>query len=442
VIVVALLALSSLGVGSAGASIPSQNWTLSNNNADSSSISCPSTTTCYGVGSSVVTTTDAGSSWKGYTIPSSAQGLTGISCPSVSTCFVIGYDLYELSGTPMPEYEETGVAYQVSFSSSGPTWTAENLPVPTGDLSMPTFSAISCPALGTCYITSEFNETASQEAFYGTTDGGTDWSTEPIPSGISETRALTCPTTASDSTCYTIDGDDPATFGVTTDGGSSWTLVASPSPTGGLTSITCPSASTCLASTFAQVLSTTDGGSTWVTQTVRPAKKANAVLEGMSCPSVQDCDVVGVVNTNLGFVAVTDDGGTTWKSVPMPTESQAFAFLQATCPAVNECFAIAGGGNVSYILSTIPVQIATTSLPPATRNTSYSVQLQASGGLQPYHWKKLSALPKGLSLSSDGVVSGTPKSTDAPGTYSISVSVKDAEKGPQTASTTLSLTLS
>lgn len=53
--------------------------------------------------------------------------------------------------------------------------------------------------------------------------------------------------------------------------------------------------------------------------------------------------------------------------------------------------------------------VATTSLPGAQVGVSYSVQLQASGGTPPYTWSMASgSLPAGLTLSSSGVISGTP----------------------------------
>jgi hypothetical protein len=68
--------------------------------------------------------------------------------------------------------------------------------------------------------------------------------------------------------------------------------------------------------------------------------------------------------------------------------------------------------------------------------------LTVLGGIGPYRWKKLSALPKGLKLSSAGVLSGKPTLKAAPGTYSINVQVIDATpKHHLESRATLSLTL-
>jgi hypothetical protein len=94
--------------------------------------------------------------------------------------------------------------------------------------------------------------------------------------------------------------------------------------------------------------------------------------------------------------------------------------------------------------------VTTSSLPSATRGVPYSVQLQAVNGTSPYKWKKISKLPKGLKLSSTGLISGTISAATtkaglpkvAPGTYPISVSVKDHNKHPShTATASFELTV-
>jgi hypothetical protein len=343
-----LVSITSVGVESAGAANVRQHWTLSLSNADSSAVDCPSTTTCYAVGATLQATSDSGNEWTTSSIPTTAEALTGISCPSVSICYVIGYDLYEYQTDPMPEYSETGVAYQVSFSTAEPTWTQEALPLPEGDYTMPSFSMISCPSTDACYVASEGTQTANQAAFYSTADGGTSWSDLSIPSGIGEMNALTCPPTASDTTCYAVDKVGE-TLDVTTDGGTHWTVVPSPYPDGGLTDIACPSATYCVASQFESVLVTSDGGTTWKLHKLAQADKTHSVLWGISCFTVDNCDAVGVNGeTDEGFAAVTTNGGSAWKSLRTPSESRQYSLEQVSCSGVDECFA-AG----LYILSTV-----------------------------------------------------------------------------------------
>lgn len=69
------------------------------------------------------------------------------------------------------------------------------------------------------------------------------------------------------------------------------------------------------------------------------------------------------------------------------------------------------------------VWIQTGLLPPGERNQIYSFQLLASGGTPAYRWTAISALPPVLSLSDDGVLSGTPE-TD--GSHTLRLRVDDA----------------
>jgi hypothetical protein len=91
-----------------------------------------------------------------------------------------------------------------------------------------------------------------------------------------------------------------------------------------------------------------------------------------------------------------------------------------------------------------PLSVATASLQSGTVNIPYNpnnVPLQASSGVQPYTWALVGGtlLPPGLSLSSSGVISGTPIAT---GTTNFTVQVTDSsEPAHQTATANLSLTI-
>jgi hypothetical protein len=86
--------------------------------------------------------------------------------------------------------------------------------------------------------------------------------------------------------------------------------------------------------------------------------------------------------------------------------------------------------------TTNQLEITTTQLPDATSNSVYSAQLAASGGTTPYIWSASGTLPAGITMSSTGVISGTPT---AAGQSMIAVNVKDSEQTPQTAQVTLAL---
>ena len=89
---------------------------------------------------------------------------------------------------------------------------------------------------------------------------------------------------------------------------------------------------------------------------------------------------------------------------------------------------------------TAPLTITTTSLAGGTQSVAYSQTLAATGGIQPYSWTLVSgsSLPAGLTLSSGGVISGTPT---VQGTTSFTVQVTDASSPVQTTSAALSITI-
>jgi hypothetical protein len=86
--------------------------------------------------------------------------------------------------------------------------------------------------------------------------------------------------------------------------------------------------------------------------------------------------------------------------------------------------------------------ITTTSLPSAAAGTAYTTtHLSEVFGDAPLKWTA-SGLPKGLKLSKAGVLSGKLNKTASAGPYVIHVSVTDSEKPKESASVTLTLTVS
>lgn len=88
-----------------------------------------------------------------------------------------------------------------------------------------------------------------------------------------------------------------------------------------------------------------------------------------------------------------------------------------------------------------PLTIETTSLPAAAAEISYGAVLEASGGVAPYTWSLSlgSRLPSGLSLSTSGIITGTPIEVVS-GTYNFVVQVKDATGATSLASLGISYT--
>jgi serine/threonine protein kinase len=90
-----------------------------------------------------------------------------------------------------------------------------------------------------------------------------------------------------------------------------------------------------------------------------------------------------------------------------------------------------------------PLQVSA-NLPTGSAGVPYSGSASATGGDGHYSFSA-SGLPGGLTMSSSGVVSGTPDATDAPTnssqTYMVTVMVSDGESSPMSTSATFALTI-
>jgi Putative Ig domain len=108
-------------------------------------------------------------------------------------------------------------------------------------------------------------------------------------------------------------------------------------------------------------------------------------------------------------------GGPNWLHVPgVNGEDQSGILAELAACADNLAPQAAG----------TTVVVTTTSLPNAVLGAAYSQTLQVTGGAAPYTWALLTgSLPTGLSLSSAGVISGTPS---VAGTSTFTVKATDA----------------
>ena len=127
-----------------------------------------------------------------------------------------------------------------------------------------------------------------------------------------------------------------------------------------------------------------------------------------------------------------------------------FAFILLSFVVLNSMVNKSFNLNQNSRLNALTVSslsITTTSLPNVTvcglsssNCPSYYTTLNASGGTSPYSWSLIKGtLPYGISLSSNGALSGNAYFFDQPGVYNFQVQVKDSNGN--LASTNLSLDL-
>jgi large repetitive protein len=99
------------------------------------------------------------------------------------------------------------------------------------------------------------------------------------------------------------------------------------------------------------------------------------------------------------------------------------------------------GGTASkmftVVIGTAPLTITSASVGNGTIGTAISATFSATGGVPPYTWSA-TGLPGGVTLSGSGSLSGTPT---APGTSSVTVTVKDSAGNSATATVTITVAL-
>lgn len=82
-----------------------------------------------------------------------------------------------------------------------------------------------------------------------------------------------------------------------------------------------------------------------------------------------------------------------------------------------------GRKQISFTIHPPPVEISTLALPTGVMGLAYAQQLSASGGVPPYSWSVTAgALPAGLTLEQNGLITGAPTAT---GVFELSVTARD-----------------
>ncbi|MHB8289713.1 MAG: DUF6531 domain-containing protein [Acidimicrobiales bacterium] len=272
----------------------------------------------YGTGTpTLYYTLDGGTHWSTDTFPANTNSFpTSLSCTSTSVCWALSTNGRVFEGTPSPGSPES--------------WTVKSN-FPTSDFKISDTMYISCPSGSECLVTGG-NSTTGVGVIVVTTDSGSSWTSESLPSSVVDVTEASC---ASSSSCWaigTLSGSPSSptilySSNVNSTSGPSWTAESVPSGVDSLNSISCPSVSECFAigqitngaggTSSTGIISTTDAGTTW-TEDVMPPSVGTGYWPEVSCANALDCWAMmqpGTVLSTNGISAGPNGGAfNVWES--------------------------------------------------------------------------------------------------------------------------------
>lgn len=345
-------------------------------------LSCPTPTTCFGVGTTfsgvpvVRTTTDGGAHWSTVATLAPSIVLGGISCATSTACAATdttdatvlvttdGWSTWSTSRLPIQIQsidafacrgsacsvvggDGSGNEYLLTSDSGATHWSSHFIPNDVATF-LSSAQVLGCASLEVCTVagsrvTSDGQFFATRPALFHTSDGGRRWTRPSVPLGVAVT-SIDC---TSATRCYATGTRSPvAELLLSTDGGASW-RTSLRWRGAALDAISCTNGSTCVAAGFpallqapvpteAAVLRTTTSGRTWTQHAVATAVPI-ASLE-LSCGSSSTCVLAG--SFEGGALEGTADGGTTWSAQdagtipPVPEELSCAA--AGTCEVLGE----------------------------------------------------------------------------------------------------------
>ena len=122
-----------------------------------------------------------------------------------------------------------------------------------------------------------------------------------------------------------------------------------------------------------------------------------------------------------------------------PTTVGSSSFMVQVSSQSGTSSALTASATFSINIAAPALSITTGALPAGTVGTAYSQTLNATGGTPPYTWRLTSGslpLPGGLTLGSNGSISGTPTTA---GSFTFQVTVGDSQQGSASGTFTIKI---
>ncbi len=396
-------------------------WTTVNlGTSDLTGVSCPSTSLCVAVDSTgqvIYSTNPTGTAtaWTFSTVDPVVSGaatnvINAIACPSTALCVAVD--------------DQGNVITSTNPAGGGSTWTATQVDATSASPPAPyDLVSVSCLSTALCLAGDDAGHIVGSSNPSG---GASAWWLAPVDAQLAGVAGWpqNCAGFPARPFCAAGGWSDPG-------------LPLSPYPPGSINALSCVGTNFCIAADGAGMIATTSATPAVAVTTASPLKGAvtgsaySVALaatggSGSYTWSTQSALPPGLTLSTSGTLSGT------------PTAAGTYSFtVQVTDTSSPPQVAYA---TLSLTVTVGALSITTTSLPGGNVGSSYSATLAASGGTAPYSWSLApgSSLPPGLSLSTGGLVSGTPSGT---GTSTFTVQVADSSSPTNTASATLSITI-
>ena len=337
-------------------------------------LTCPTTRICYVEGNgassssgpadmdSFYVSDDAAATWSALPLPGGVTFTSALACGSAASCAAGALD----NGQPV----------FVTTVNGGHSWTVDPLPAGDGQI-----FKLSCPSAADCQglasaqgksISRGLSGLMASVSVVGTTDGGRHFTAVRFPPNHS-LQDISCPTTRY---CVAVGVYNESVLSpsaqlngyvmISRDGGASWqwgTLPTGLSP-GPFPQVSCLSTTQCWMIgyvhdvAYSVMASSSDGGATWTEHSL-PAAIPQPQLLSFACPTAATCYAAGsdsipqrignTYNEGSAVVAVTQDGGRSWRRVSFPVPARVPSGMQGDsflsiggiqCPAAGSCVAL------------------------------------------------------------------------------------------------------
>lgn len=265
---------------------------------------------------------DQGASWTQGELPASVGDASPLACATQLVCIA--------TATKGPEGVHETSAVLIT-TDGGHAWSVHDRPA-DDVVATACASATTCFALGTLAGEPLSNTTVSLV----TTDDGATWRRYSFPAYRGSVAAAAC---ASATSCLAVGVNTTYTAALvdrSTNGGRTWTAIPLPHGSTGIQSVTCDGED-CAALSSAQVLVSSDGGTTWTLH----AQPTLGAFDAASCSTATSCVLVGTASptSTVPVVVVSSDGGATWSRVSLPV---AAGSLDAVACGALRCVAVGG----------------------------------------------------------------------------------------------------